>query len=464
MTEPSVTFYSGVQTVTGANFLFEFAGKKILVDCGIVQGGKDSESINSEKFSYDPKEIDLLFITHAHMDHIGRVPKLIKDGFKGEIFSTDATKSIASIMLEDAANILDRNARETGVLPMYTKAEVEGASARWKVIKYHENNNITHNFSVTAYDAGHILGSAMYKFTCTDRGKVSSTLFGGDLGNTPSVLVKDTEIVHDVDYLIMDSVYGDRNHKPKDVRDQEFIGEIKLAIARNGTVVIPAFSLERTQTILYLLDDLIEGGRIPSIPVFLDSPLAIRLTEVYVNKQRDFKDSVKKEIQDGDEIFKFPKLKMTVKSAESKVIHKTTGAKIIIAGSGMSTAGRVLHHEMRYLPDPDSTIMIIGYQASGTLGREIEEGAKVVRIDGNEVEVKSRVVKIDGFSAHKDMEGLVDFADSVSKRGSLRKIFVVLGEPKASLFLCQRIKAELGVDTIVPEKGKTYKLELFDRV
>ena len=458
MNEPTVTFWGGVGNVTGANFLVEFAGKKILIDCGILQGVHGSDKINAEDFPYEVESIDYIFVTHAHMDHIGRIPKIIKDGFRGEIFSTDATKNIASIMLSDAARILDRNAREMGVSPMYTEEDARKAFSFWKTISYHQKQNLIPEITVTLYDAGHILGSSTFLFSFNDGKKVMKVLFCCDLGNSPSLLAKNTEFITDANYIVIDSVYGDRNHEPKEDRDRRFVEEIKAAIERKGTVLIPAFSLERTQTILYQLNNLIEERVIPSIPVFLDSPLAIRLTDIYESITSLYNEGVQSEIRGGDDIFSFPKLKQTARVEESKKIERTPDPKIIIAGSGMSTAGRILHHEARFLPDRNATILLMGYQAAGTPGRQIEEGAKKLIIDEKEVEVNARVVKIGGYSAHKDSDGLVEFIEKAAE-GPLKQVFVVLGEPKASAFLAQRLRADIGVESIVPEKGKTYVLK-----
>jgi len=454
----SLTFWGGVGTVTGANFLVSYGGKKVLVDCGMLQGTSNSDEENKKEFPYDAATIDFLFITHAHIDHVGRIPKLIKDGFRGTIFSTAETKVIAELMLSDAARIADFEAREKGILPLYDSSHVHKAFSVWKTLPYHTSSKIGEGFSVSLFDAGHILGSSMFLFTFDREGEeTTKVLFTGDLGNSPSKLLKDTEYVSEADYVVIDSVYGDRNHEPKGVREEKFKQTLLDAIAQKGTVVIPAFSLERTQTILYELNELIENNQIPSIPVFVDSPLAIKITNIYERISSLYNQPVQDDIKGGDHIFNFPKLKETARVADSQQIEKTLGPKVIIAGSGMSTAGRVLHHEIKYLPDKNAVLLLMGYQAPGTLGRDLDEGAKKVVIKDTVVEVAAKIVKIHGYSAHKDSDHLVDFVDHVDKK-FLKKVFIVMGEPKSSLFLSQKLHDYLGIDALVPEKGAEYPL------
>src|SRR3989344_2526932 len=453
--KPQITFYGGVNSVTGANFLFEAQGKKILIDCGLEQGGEGASLRNGKVFPYSPATIDFLFITHAHMDHIGLIPKLVKEGFTGRIFSTPETKEITRLMLEDAHRIMEYEARNGGESELYSLPDLERAISIWETIDYHKNMQIAPELSVVAKDAGHILGSAMYEF---EYEKGERVLFTGDLGNSPSVLMPDTEFVNDADYIVMESVYGDRNHESKEERDRKFKDEINSAINKGGTVLIPAFSLERTQTLLYELNELIESKAIDEVPVFLDSPLAISLTKIYRRMFLAFKKDVQTDIKDGDEIFEFKGLKETPRADDSKSIASQPGPKIIIAGSGMSTAGRILHHEKRYLPDSNATVLITGYQSPGTLGRQIEEGAKEVEIEGSLIPVRARIVKIEGFSGHRDSDHLLEFVEKAAD-GPLKQVYVVMGEPKASQFLAQRINDYIGVKAICPEAGKTYVLK-----
>ncbi len=450
-----VTFYGGTESVTGANFLIEDGenGLKILVDCGFFQGSRIGDDKNREQFPYDPAEIDFLFITHAHIDHIGRIPKLVRDGFKGKIYSTTPTKQISGIMLMDSMGILAKEARHDKKPVIYEEKDVQDALKLWEEVSYYESTKLENNINVTFKDAGHILGSAMISFERGDK----KVVFTGDLGNSPTPLLKNTDVIKDANYIIMESVYGDRNHEKREQRKQMLEDVIEDTIKKGGALIIPAFSLERTQDLLFEMNDLIEHGRVPSVPVFLDSPLAIKVTKIYKNSNSYFNTNATDVIKSGDDIFNFPNLEFTLKTEESKKIKDIPNPKIIIAGSGMSNGGRVVHHERQYLPDPKSTLLIIGYQAPGTLGRIIEDGAKTVKIFGDSIPVRASIRKISGYSAHKDSDSLLDFVgDDVD---SAEKIFVVMGELKSATFLVQKIRDYFGIDAVAPRKGDTAILD-----
>lgn len=454
MESSNITFCTGVGTVTGANFLLETPkGTKILVDCGMVQGEKVALEENHEAFPYDLNSIDALFITHAHLDHVGRIPKLVKDGYKGPIYSTPQTRELAELVLNDAVAIIAMEARQEGIEPLYASEDVQAVFPNWKTIPYHEKFTLNDEVSVFLKDAGHILGSSMFEFTVSNE----KFLFTGDLGNSPAPLLKDTEPVGDVDYVVMESVYGDRNHESREDRSALFEKIIKDAIARGGTLVIPAFSIDRTQVLLYELNNMVEQGRIPSIPVYVDSPMAIKATEVYKANEDLFNSSVQAQIAQGDDIFSFKHLEYTMSQNESRDIDSIKNPKIILAGSGMSVGGRIISHEAKYLPDPKNTILFVGYQSTGSLGRELADGAKKVRIHGETIKVRAHTETLYGYSAHKDGDHLVEFVSTGTKR--LKKVFTVMGEPKASMHLAQRINDELGVKAMVPERLKKYSLE-----
>lgn len=458
MKKLQVTFHSGIGAVTGANFLLEGEKTKILIDCGLLQGVPEAHIENSSPFPYDVKSMDYLFITHAHLDHIGRICKLVKDGFSGTIFSTPETKELSEVMLADAIKVMDMKDKNTPSdaikeAPLYGPADFNQAMSLWKVIPYHSDFKINDEFSVYLKDAGHILGSSMYEFMYDGK----KVVFTGDSGNSPAPLLKDTESITDADYLIVDSVYGDRNHEDKNDRDEKFRKIVIDCIENRGALVIPAFSIERTQVILYELNNLVEDKKIPSIPIFLDSPLGRKVTEIYARTSRDFNTGVQTEIKRGDNIFAFPKLTIVHGSRESQEIVNTPNPKIIIAGSGMSSGGRVVWHEMQYLPDPKSTILLMGYQAIGTLGRRIQDKPKQVEINGSMVPIRARIEMISGYSSHKDSDGLVSLVENTAKK--VKKVFVVMGEPKSSVYLVQRLRDELGVDAIYPERGKPYELK-----
>jgi len=442
----TLTFCGGTGTVTGANFLLEGEGKKFLIDCGLTQNVKLADDTNWDPFPYDPKTIDILFITHSHIDHIGRIPKIIHEGFQGKIISTPATKAVAEFMLLDTVNILGRS-EEHDLKNIYTEESVRKALSLWETLDYHNTLNVDHGFRFMFRDAGHILGSGMLEIVFNGK----KIVFTGDLGNSPSPLLPDTEYITDADYMIMESVYGDRIHEHRSERRKLLEAAIEDNYNRGGALVIPTFSLERSQELLFEMNSLIENKRIPEMPIFFDSPLAIKLTTVYRKFEKNFNENAQKIIGSGDDIFNFPGLHITLETQDSKDILKAPNPKIIIAGSGMSNGGRIVHHERNYLPDEKNTILLTGYQSLGTLGRSIEDGAKTVRISGEDVHVRAHVAKISGYSGHKDSDALIDFVEKTAN--TLKKLFVVMGEPKSSLFLVQKLRDNLAVNASAPALG-----------
>lgn len=452
MSTSTIGFFGGVGSVTGANFLLDIGTHRILVDCGLEQGGEFSLEKNAEPFPYDPHKMDVLIVTHAHADHIGRIPKLVRDGFKGKIYSTTPTKDLASIMLTDACGIMKHEAQIHGTEPLYKEADIGQALALWNPMSYHDSFTIG-DVTVTFHDAGHILGSAL---VLLERGG-KKFMFTGDIGNVPQPLLNPPEVVGDIDYLLMESVYGNRLHEKVSERASMLLDEIKATIARKGTLIIPAFSLERTQGMLFEINNFVESGLIDPLPVFLDSPLAISVTDIYRAHRAYLKDSVRAQIEAGDDIFDFPKLSYTRTREASDAIAKVPGPKIIIAGSGMSHGGRVRSHEIEYLGRPDTTLLLVGYQTVGSIGRLLQDGVTHATIDGVPVRVRARIRTIRGYSGHADRDQLIDF---VAERGErLKKVFVTMGEERASLFLVQRLRDYLGVDAIAPEAHQVINID-----
>ncbi|MCA9352881.1 MBL fold metallo-hydrolase [Patescibacteria group bacterium] len=455
-----VTFYGGVGSVTGANFLLENVvhaqeeSTKILVDCGMFQGDESAFEKNYEPFHYHPADIDILIITHAHADHIGRIPKLVRDGFRGVIYSTEATHDLAKVMLDDSLQIISYEAKKRNIDPLYTLDDVAETMSLWKHIPYHHTLELSGGFSVVLHEAGHILGSAIVKFRYGNK----NIVFTGDLGNSPDPLLSDTEVIDDADYMIIESVYGDRNHEERDERITKLKNVVLETIAKQGILMIPSFALERTQNLLFVLNDLVESGELPNIPIFLDSPLAIDITNVFRKHQHLFNADAQQRLKKDSDIFSFPGFKETYSVNDSKAIMRAPNPKIIISSAGMSHAGRIIHHEKQYLDDPNNTLLFVGYQAVGTLGRIIQDGAKKVHILGKEVHVKARVETISGYSAHKDSEHLVEFVSHSAKR--LQHVFVAMGETQSSLFLVQRIRDYLGVKATAPDVDASVMLDM----
>ena len=437
-------FYGGVGMVTGANFMLDLGEVKALVDCGLVQGDRFAQKVNAEPFAYQPQSVDFLFITHAHADHIGRIPKLVREGFTGTIYATKATRALAEVMLHDALKVMEFEHERYGVKPIYSEVDIDAAMSHWQGVDYDETIDIGDRVAVHFENVGHILGSASVHFVRDGK----QVVFTGDIGNIPQPLLDEPVKPTNYDYMVMESVYGDRKHEEVAERTQLLLNEIQATIARKGTLIIPAFSLERTQAMLMEINNFVESGTIEPLPVFLDSPLAIEVTEIYRRYANYMKPEIQQQIKNGDDIFDFDGLSFTRSQHDSHAIESAPNPKIIIAGSGMSHGGRIREHEKHYLDDKNATVLLVGYQAVGSLGRLLQDGAKRVKIDDTWTKVRARIANITGYSGHADRDQLVDF---VAPGGAAAKqIFVTMGEERSSLFLVQRLRDYLDAPAVAP--------------
>lgn len=446
-----ITFHGGAGEVTGANILIEFETQTILVDCGLHQGEAfNVDEKNKEPFAYNPGSVHALFITHAHADHIGRVPFLVRTGFHGVIYSTPETRALAELVLKDALHIFKDHEQRLGTKPLYEQADLEKALSLWKTVHFHEQIDVGDGVKAHYTPVGHILGAGAVHFTRHGKKLVCT----GDIGNTPDVLLPEPEPLEDADYMVMESVYGDRSHVDRDVRHDLLAQAIKETAEKHRTLIIPSFAVHRTQSLLFEIHRMVHQGLVPAIPVYLDSPLAIDATEIYRHAIGYFKDEVKTE---GAKVFDFPKLTIVKHGRESVRIDDIPGPKIIIAGSGMSVGGRVVSHEQALLGDKNTTMLFVGYQSPGTLGRRIQDGQTKIRIGESWIHVRAKIDTIHGYSGHADREGLLDFVERAGNK--LKKVFVIMGEPKSAQFLSQRIHDFYGIETAVPNEHESFSIE-----
>jgi metallo-beta-lactamase family protein len=455
----TLKFLGGAGNVTGSSCLIEASGKRLLVDCGLYQEWELKG--RNWQFPVPPDSIDAILLTHAHLDHSGRIPKLVKDGFKGKIYCTDVTVKLAEIMLQDAGHIQEEDAltkrkrhEKEGrkgphpEIPLYTVGDAIKTIPLFEPVKYGQSVEISNGIKATFYDAGHVLGSAMIKVSIRQGSDERSIIFSGDIGRWNAPILRDPTVFDKADYVLVESTYGNRYHESmKDIKDE--LAEVILStIKAGGNIVVPTFALERAQEILFYMRELRNEKRIPMMVVFLDSPMAISITEVFENHPEYFDKETMALVRKGLSPFEFPGLKLTRTTEESKAINGIKGTVMIIAGSGMCTGGRVKHHLVANISRPESTVLFVGYQASGTLGRQILDGAEEVRILGQYLPVRARIADIDGFSAHADKDELVKWLSGL--KSAPRRVFVVHGESDSSGELSSVIKTKMGWNVSVP--------------
>ncbi len=471
-----ITFLGATRTVTGSNFLVEAVGKKFLVDCGMWQGKKEMEEENFNEFDFDPKQIDFMLLTHAHIDHSGRIPKLYNEGFRNKIYAHKATCDLCSLMLPDSGHIQEMESEwknrkrqrkgEPERPPLYTAEEAARCLEIFEAVNYDEIIEIDENIHVRFNDAGHMLGSSIIELWVKEDGKEVKTVFTGDLGNNDIPLLDSPTMIEDADYLVMESTYGSRLHVRNDEKAKIFLDVVSETLDKQGTVVIPSFAVGRTQEILYELNKIKENTddedfkrkykTLMKAPVYVDSPLAISATEVFRENMDLFEEDVQKEIMSGDNPLEFPGLKFTMTTDESKALNEDPTPSIIISASGMCEVGRIKHHLKHNLWNPNSTILFVGYQAPGTLGYSIVNGAKTVKIFGEEIAVNARIEYIEGYSGHADQEWLMNFIYSFITKP--KHIFLVHGEEESQDVLEKKIIDETEISVTTPEYGETYEL------
>ncbi len=459
-----VTSFGAAETVTGSCHLLEVGTLRILIDCGMFQG-EETGLKNYRPFGFDPATVDYLILTHAHIDHIGRVAKLVKEGFRGEIVSTEPTRDIAKVMLLDSARILEeeyrtlqtkarRRGEEAQVAePLYAEEHVERLfDSPWHTLEYGETYTLRHRVSVTLGNAGHIMGSAFVTLECEERGRSRRIVFSGDLGSPHRLIIDAADRVAEADALFIESTYGDRNHKPLPESVAEFKRVVIETLERDGNVLIPSFALERTQEILWLLHEMYEEQELPKCRVFLDSPLAIRATELYNKYPIHLSAEVELQALGGQDPFAFPWLEATPDREHSRAINRIEERAVIIAGSGMCSGGRIMHHLKHRLWDPHNAVIFVGYQAEGTLGRALVDGTEYVGIYGEGIIVRAAIHTINGFSAHADQQDLIGWIGAI--RG-LEGVYLIHGEAEKMACFAGMVRERLGLETHIMKEGES---------
>lgn len=466
-----ITFLGAAKTVTGSCFFVETASSKFLVDCGMFQGYSKDNSLNEEEFPFNVSELDYIFLTHAHIDHSGRIPRIYIKGFKGEVIATKATVELCAIMLPDSGHIQEYENEWTNrkriragkppVEPLYTYQDAVDSLQLFRKVSYGEILKINDEIRVRFNDAGHILGSAIIEMWITEKGEETKIVFSGDLGNRDIPILKDPSIIESADYLVIESTYGNRLHNQRADKAEYFLDLINNTIEKGGNVVIPSFAVGRTQELIYELNKKKEVcdeklKKLFATPVYIDSPMAISATEVFRNNLDCYDDEAREYVENGDNPLDFPGLKFTRTADESKALNERKDSSIIISASGMCEAGRIRHHLKHNLWRKDSTIIFVGYQAEGTLGRRLLDGAKKVRLFGEEISVEARIEMIEGFSGHADKQGLLSWIERFSKKP--KKIFIVHGEEDSMTEFSEEINRRFNIETIIPFKGESFIL------
>lgn len=465
-----IKFYGGAKMVTGSNHLIEANGKQLLLDCGMYQGGREEEILNEEPFPYDPAEIDYVVLSHAHIDHSGRIPKLVKEGFEGRILTTKATLDLSRIMLQDSGHIQEydiewenRKRQRSGrplLEPLYTVEDANKSLTYFEHYYYNQIVEIDETFRLRFLDAGHILGSSIVELWVTEEGRTEKIVYSGDLGVKEKAIIKEPDIVKSADYLILEATYGDRTHEPYTKTKEDLIEIIDRTTMRGGSVIIPSFAVGRTQELIYQLNAHYDSGEVEEykkIPVYIDSPMAVEATETYEKNADLFNEETKERILSGDNPFSFSNLRYVSTVEESMSLNKSNYPKVIISASGMADAGRVRHHLKHNIWDPRNTVLFVGYQAHGSTGRKILEGEPEINILGERIQVKAEIEELQGISAHADLPMLLEWVGKIEHKP--KNIFLVHGEEESLENLKREIEEKYNITTSIAELGEVVEIK-----
>jgi metallo-beta-lactamase family protein len=455
-----IQFLGAARTVTGSCFVLQTKNARFAIDCGMHQGNAEIDKRNEATAPYEPENLDFILVTHAHIDHTGLLPKMVKDGFTGTIYATEPTVDLLEIMLLDSAHIQEMEAEWTNkkrarkgqdpIEPLYGQADAHKTAQYFKAVEYGQDFSPVEGVTVRYCDAGHILGSAMIRVVVEEDGETYNLLFTGDLGRPNQLLVSDPTLIERADHVFLESTYGDRDHKDEETSLEELAEAIERSTAKGEKVIIPAFAVERTQEIIYSLFILKKRGKLPDIPVYVDSPMAIRATEVFKDHPEYLDEETRAYIENGEHPLELENLTFTRSVAESKAINAKGGPGIVISASGMANAGRIKHHLRHNLWRPGASIVFVGYQAYGTPGRKIVDGAKRIRLFGENVAVKAKVYTIGGFSAHAGQSQILEWLEAFKVENGL-SVFLVHGEEKAQDTLAELIRDRFNYTVHVPE-------------
>jgi metallo-beta-lactamase family protein len=466
-----LTFWGAARTVTGSMHLLESGGKRVLLDCGLFQGRRKDADAKNRNLPFPASSIDAVILSHAHTDHSGNLPTLVKNGFTGPIYATPATVDLCSWMLRDTAHIQEKDAEflnkrrekrksqgiENGEIePLYTTEDAEATLPLFRPVPYHSPFAVTPNLTFESYDAGHILGSSFVVLHETSGGETVRLGYSGDVGRPHLPIIRDPEKMPPVDYLILESTYGGRLHKHVEHVVNKLEAVVKRTAARGGRIIVPAFAVGRTQQLVLLLHQLANEKRIPNIPIFVDSPLAVNVTDVHREHPECFDEETRAYLRDGEDPFGFKRLQYIRDASESKKLNELHGAFVVISASGMAEQGRILHHLRNNIEDPRNTVLITGYQAPDTLGRKLVEKWPEVRIFGEPMRVRAEIASLDELSGHADQAELSDWVRPLA--GVVRKVFLVHGEPQQSQTLCKLLNAQYDFACETPAPGESFTL------